>query len=297
MFTRNLVIAKNLYLKTVVYQRCFLTRPLHSRSFVKKSSIPHTLLCPMKRYLSSKIKEISCVAGIAEEDAKKLVDLTPQLLEYSSGSWEGLLKLLSSHGLSQKQIFKMLSDSPSLLAIKTDVVASTLDYWRSLKLGEARVFNILGQCPSLLLLKPSYLQKRIKMLNSLFTSEDILKLAETCPQVLVEPWHEIQLKTDYLLFVVGIEQPQIIKSSLLKYSLKHIKTRHQFALHSGCYRKPHGKHKNLVKNPSLRLIFNSSIKDFLKLSGLTVEEYTVFCELMEKKMKSEDEDMLKNSSE
>ncbi|XP_076310257.1 uncharacterized protein LOC143225179 [Tachypleus tridentatus] len=319
MFTQNLMIAKNLYLKRVVYQRCFLTpaRSLHSclRSLVKKVRIPpyhriyevydmpnkmnltlYITLCPMKRYLSSKIKEISCVAGIAEEDAKKLVDLNPQLLEYSSRSWESLVKLLSSHGLSQKQIFKMLSDTPSLLAVKTDIVASTLDYWRSLKLGEAKVFNILDQCPSLLLLKPYYLQKRIKMLNSLFTNEDILKLAETCPQVLVEPWHEIQLKMDYLLFVVGIEQPQIIKCELLKHCVKHIKTRHEFALCSGCYKKPHGKHKHLVKNPPLRLIFNSSIKDFLKLSGLTTEEYAVFCELMKKK-KSEDEDILENSSE
>ncbi|KFM81996.1 hypothetical protein X975_18919, partial [Stegodyphus mimosarum] len=78
---------------------------------------------------------------------------------------------------------------------------------------------------------------------------------------------------------MGVDQKSIVKSTALQFDLNHIKYRHTFMLRAGCYRLH--KRAKISKNPPLHKIFSRNITTFLKLTGLTEEEYSVFCECYE----------------
>ncbi|XP_035220135.1 uncharacterized protein LOC118193195 [Stegodyphus dumicola] len=211
----------------------------------------------------------------------------PSLVIESDKKVSKYTNLLQNFGFSERQISRIFNSPHSVLTLNENELKSNLVNWHSFEVND-KFFTMLTANPELMLLNPEYVNLRKKELMTVFTRKDIAKLFVTCPKVFLDDFPTILEKIQYILHHMGVDQKSIVKSTALQFDLSHIKYRHTFMLRAGRYRL-HKRAKKL-KNPPLHKIFSRNITTFLKLTGLTEDEYSAFCECYDLENIENDED-------
>lgn len=195
---------------------------------------------------------------------------------------------LFSFGFNNGQINRILQSPESVMSFNEDEILYNLANWLAFDVNE-KLFTVLSTYPELLTLNPDFVNFRTKELMSLFTRKDISKLLVTCPCVFVDDFSHIYDKVEYIVYMMGVEQKSIVKSRALQFDLHHIKCRHIFMARAGRYIISKRAVRN--KNAPLDKIFSRNIETFLKLTHLSEEEYTAFCQMYkEELLEQEDSD-------
>lgn len=201
---------------------------------------------------------------------------TSQISAYYNSKCEAVSTTLMKYGFSGDQTKYIITSYPQLADLDEKSITSNIIYWFSFKMSEKDLFTSLASCPELLCLNPEFVNNRVRELLTVFTHKDILKLLKMNPEVFLEDWDVIMKKMEYLSHYMGAEQKAIVKCAALQYSLEHLRQRHLFLLFTGKFKTPSVRKKQ--KNPSLGIMFGKT-SAFLKVTGLSVEEYIAFCEV------------------
>uniref|UniRef100_A0A023GAT7 Uncharacterized protein n=1 Tax=Amblyomma triste TaxID=251400 RepID=A0A023GAT7_AMBTT len=200
--------------------------------------------------------------------------------------YEIVVQTLLSHGFDDKQVVQVIAKAPRIVELHSSL-GNILTFWRSLYRSEPAFLKTMSEYPELIYLRPEAVEERKRELFTVFPNKDIVKLAETCPQVFIDDWDMVMEKVYYITHAMVISPGHIISSGALSYSLLHIKTRHQFMLCCGKYRTPKPKEVTTT-NPPLAKIVGLPLRLYLNICGVTAEEYDVFEKLMAKEKERED---------
>ena len=124
---------------------------------------------------------------------------------------------------------------------------------------------------------PDKINARLKTLQELFKSDDVLELTIKSPQIIFEDFETIQEKFDYVFHTMGISQRQMVFSNMFNYSLRHIQTRHAFLERAGFFKKIKKDKGEINTNPLLQDIVGLSDKTFARKFGdMTELDYQTF---------------------
>lgn len=217
-----------------------------------------------------------------------IFEALPGFEQCSSHACDHVITILRENGFVDSRIVDVVVGAPRIVEL-SDSLNEILSFWRTLFRTEEAFFKVISTYPLLLYLKPSAVEKRKSELFTVFPNKDIFRLLEECPQVYIDDWETIMAKVYYIVNTMCISQGEIAKSNILSYPLIHIKTRHQFLLRCNKYITP--KPKDLkTRNPSLHKIVKLPTDNFVKLAGLSKEEYKVFEKLMEMEDETVDDD-------
>ena len=89
---------------------------------------------------------------------------------------------------------------------------------------------------------------------------------------------------------MGVEQKEMVKSKLFRFSLEEVRCRHCFLERRGLYQTPDKKGQTLVLNPKLGDILAVDQETYLKdVATATAEEYDVFRRLMVREWQEEEQ--------
>ncbi|XP_077786085.1 transcription termination factor 4, mitochondrial isoform X2 [Podarcis muralis] len=147
-------------------------------------------------------------------------------------------------------------------------------------------------------------QKRIEVLENLlkekclFSVQQISKILQTCPNILLEELGDVEYKFQFAYFRMGIKHREIVNSGLFQASLAEIKNRVIFLERLGLFQTPDKKGQTQVVNPKLKRIIRASESDFIeKMACSSLEEYNIFKKLLareEERRQKEEEAAEKN---
>nr|XP_015917162.1 uncharacterized protein LOC107446895 [Parasteatoda tepidariorum] len=201
--------------------------------------------------------------------------------------------ILSSFGFNYGQVAYILKSPHLILSYGKEDLMSNILRWQMLQVDKKKLCTALTRCPELLTLNPAYIDSRIKELMTIFTQKDIDKLLVTCPEIFLDDFDDIKEKVEYIVYFMGVEQSSIVKTEAMQFDLDYIKIRHDFMLRTGFYRMK--KRVVQAKTAPLNKIFSRNVQTFLKLSGLSKEEFDAFrnaykFEQQQKQLDEEDSD-------
>ncbi|XP_054716386.1 transcription termination factor 4, mitochondrial-like [Uloborus diversus] len=189
--------------------------------------------------------------------------------------FEKNLTILHDFGFKAGQVNRISASSQNVLNLREKDLMTNLKGWLAFGMSD-KLFTTLTSHPELITLSPSFVDKRYDELMTVFAKKDIHKLLITCPQVFLDDFSTVQEKVSYIVHSMGVEQKSIVKAEALQFDFQHIRCRHLFLFLAGHYRLM--KKKFNPKNPPLNKVFSRNMDTFLKLSGLSFEEYAAFCE-------------------
>lgn len=255
----------------------------------------HLLNSCSKRYFSAylenrQLKSVLLSYGLTEDNLNKMLEMNSELLKYPIPNWD-IIKIFIKHGFPTNVISDILIKLPNILEIKSHDLNKTITKWRELKLDDEMLIQITTGTPMLLLLTDEYIDERVKQIFDVFTSTDLFKLLEHCPLIFLEDWNSILEKIRYIQESMGFTQIQIVRGSVLEQTLLHIKTRHMLCVLCGRFKRPTPK-KKILTNPSLKMITDSTNEEFVKMCGLSLEEYYIFSDIMRKLDKEDEYELL-----
>lgn len=193
--------------------------------------------------------------------------------------------LLLTHGLDLSQVMLVLHSFPPIAKMSASQISQAVEALRDGNFEEKSVAQVLAENPGVLLVSKAALGGRVMALRELFTTADVLRLAVDCPQILTDPWEEIQVKFDYVFHDMKITQKQMVYACLFSHSLAHVKTRHAFLVRAGLF--DMSKRREGEKSPNARLdqIIDTPDDVFCrKFGGIGIGEYRAFCELYSKEL-------------
>ncbi|XP_054262452.1 uncharacterized protein LOC128986238 [Macrosteles quadrilineatus] len=241
---------------------------------LKEFSTPHFTL------VMDTVKEL----GFSENEIKSVIQKQPDLLNKTPAVWNNILGSLLDCGLEKKAVVSIINKWPDVLSMKKSDLDKNIGAWLRCNLSTEVIFEIWTMHPSLLQVHYTTVEKRIKQFQIFFeTKKGVGKLVLLAPNVIEENFAELFDKLNYL-DELCTEKSEIISSAVLGHSALHIRTRHEFLIRAGIYKRP-GKEfiKKLSKNPKLIDVVNTSDKDFVSnIARLSMLEYEVFSEMYKK---------------
>uniref|UniRef100_A0A670JJJ2 Transcription termination factor 4, mitochondrial n=1 Tax=Podarcis muralis TaxID=64176 RepID=A0A670JJJ2_PODMU len=203
-------------------------------------------------------------------------------------------------GLSTDATLNVLQKSPELLGMSSKHIKDRADLLRRLAFKEGNAFSVLFHFPRIFTLP----QKRIEVLENLlkekclFSVQQISKILQTCPNILLEELGDVEYKFQFAYFRMGIKHREIVNSGLFQASLAEIKNRVIFLERLGLFQTPDKKGQTQVVNPKLKRIIRASESDFIeKMACSSLEEYNIFKKLLareEERRQKEEEAAEKN---
>lgn len=248
------------------------------------TDIKQIQLSPHALSLIKQLQEL----GFAEDEMKTLMSAEPELMNKPLNSWNDIVGSLYLGGFKKSDILTILEKWPNILSLKKKQLDSNILSWLSCDFGQGLLVEVLTTNPTFMQVNPVHVSKRIKQYQIHFESKKrVGKLLLTAPNTLEENWSSLRDKLNYL-DELCTEKSDVVASGVLAHSLFHIKLRHEFLIRAGFYKRPH-KHfrKRLSRNPKLTSIVNTSDKNFVNNSRLSMFEYRVFEEMFKEQFDNE----------
>ncbi|XP_060098081.1 transcription termination factor 4, mitochondrial [Heteronotia binoei] len=218
--------------------------------------------------------------GFSHVQIKELFSMQPRLPSQARVAVVSELLLL---GLSTDSILKILQKNTELLRMPSKHLKDRADFLRKLNFKEGSLNHIVINCPSIFTLP----QRRIEAIKNLlkekclFTVQQVSKILQTCPNVLLEDLDDLEYKFQFAYFRMGVKHREIVNSGYFQSSLAEIKNRSIFLERLGLYQTPDKKGQTQVMNPKLKTLIRASEIDFVtKIASSTIEEYEIFKKLL-----------------
>ncbi|KAH0623979.1 hypothetical protein JD844_007212, partial [Phrynosoma platyrhinos] len=234
--------------------------------------------------------------GLSPAQVTHLFSLQPKLPPQPRLAVVSELLLL---GLSTDSILKALQKHPELLRMPAKHLRGRANLLRRLGFQEDGLNHVTLHFPNIFTLP----QKRIEALERLlkekclFTVDQVSKILQTCPNMLLEELNDVEYKFQFAYFRMGVKHREIVKSGFFQAKLSEIKNRFIFLERLGLYQTPDKKGQTQIVNPKLKSIIRASENDFVaKIACSTIEEYEIFKKLLarEEEQKWEKEEAVKN---
>lgn len=226
--------------------------------------------------------------GFVEDELKMLMSAEPELMNKPISSWNDIVGSLYLGGFKKSDILTILEKWPNILSLKKKELDNNIQTWFRCDFGQDLLVEVLTTNPTFMGVNSGHVSKRIKQYQIHFESKKrVAKLFLIAPNTLEESWNSLRDKLNYL-DELCTEKSDIVASGVLAHSLFHIKLRHEFLIRAGFYKRPH-KHfrKRLSRNPKLTSIVNTSDKNFVNNSRLSMFEYRVFEEIFKEQFDNE----------
>lgn len=170
-----------------------------------------------------------------------------------------------------------------LLSLSVDDIQERIYQLNQFNIRHHDVKHILLKSPEIFLMEPEELLKKIAGLRAEtgFTLSDLPYLFKRAPVVFTDPLEETVEKHTYLYFKMGFtNHKELAKSGVMNFTMEHILQRHLFLFRRGQYflKDRHGLTKNA--NPMLHSVFCSEEEDFCKIAQCSINEYTLFKDII-----------------
>lgn len=239
---------------------------------------PHALA------LIKQLQELS----FAEDEMKMLMSAQPELMNRPLNSWNDIVGSLYVGGFTKADILTILEKWPQVLSLKKKELDNNILTWIRCGFGHDLLVDVLTTNPTFLQVNSVHIAKRIKQYQIYFESKKrVGKLFLIAPNTLEESWTSLCDKLNYL-DELCTEKSDVVASGVLVHSLFHIKLRHEFLIRAGFYKRPQKNfRKRLSRNPKLTSIVNTSDKNFVNNSRLSIFEYRVFEEIFKEQCDNE----------
>lgn len=255
---------------------CLVTLPIYNQSKCCQTLAPQTL------HLFKHLENDGISSELSANDIEKLTSENPKLNFVSAKTFKEITAFLLSNGFDINQAKDMFFSEPTILELKPESFQNCINAIRRLEVGENKTLTLFHSHPRLFLINPSKIVLRYKTLDQIFPHKDIRKIMLQSPQVLYQNLNDIRNKINYILFKMGLDQGDVVESEALSYSLEYIQARHQLLERTGFYKKPNPKNKHVSKNLKLRKILHMNDIDLVKYCLVSLEEFNVLAEMLEK---------------
>ncbi|XP_044288809.1 transcription termination factor 4, mitochondrial [Varanus komodoensis] len=234
--------------------------------------------------------------GLSSDQIMLLFNLQPKLPPPTMLTVVSELLLL---GLSPDSMLKALRKNPELLRLSVKHLRDRADLLRRFGFQEVSLNHVAVYFPYVFTLP----QKRFTVVEHLlrekclFTVQQVSKLLQTCPNILLEELNDVEYKFQFAYFRMGVKHKEIVKAGYFQAPLVEIKNRFIFLERLGLYQTPDKKGQTQVVNPKLKGIIRASESDFVAtIACSSVEEYTIFKKLLarEEERRQKEEEVMKS---
>ncbi|KAL8187699.1 UNVERIFIED_CONTAM: hypothetical protein K2H54_054137 [Gekko kuhli] len=218
--------------------------------------------------------------GFSHAQIKELFSVQPRLPSQARLAVISELLLL---GLSTDSILKAVQKNTELLRMSPERLKNRADLLRKFSFQEGSLNHIVIHCPSIFTLPQSRIEAVKDLLKEkcLFTVQQISKILQTCPNVLLEDLDDLEYRFQFAYFRMGVKHREIVNSGFFQTSLAEIKNRTIFLERLGLYQTPDKKGQTQIVNPKLKTLIRASETDFVtKIACSTIEEYEIFKKLL-----------------
>ncbi|XP_066474844.1 transcription termination factor 4, mitochondrial [Tiliqua scincoides] len=234
--------------------------------------------------------------GFSSAQIVQLFSLQPNLPPQSRLTVVSELLLL---GLSTDCTLKALQKSPEILKMSAKHLKDRAHLLRKLGFKEDNLNHVAIHFPSIFTLPQKRIQAVEHLLREkcLFTTQQISKLLQTCPNILLEELGDVEYKFQFAYFRMGVKQREMVKAGFFQASLTEIKNRFVFLERLGLYQTPDKKGQTQVVNPKMKSLIRASESDFVtKIACSSVEEYEIFRKLLAREVEQrwKQEEVLKS---
>lgn len=195
-----------------------------------------------------------------------------------------LFKNLTDYGLDDKHIAKTLKLYEDWSLLSRENLAKSIELFRSTGYFKSELFPIVFSSDKCLL---KYDQKtlliRLNDLKEFFTKKQLNQLMLKTPCILSNNLDSIRYKFTYVYILMGIQQDEMILTSMFDHSIEHIRRRHLFLERSSFYDKPNKKGISKLENPRLYHILDLNLKQYLKIctkNSFDETDYNAFCDYL-----------------
>ncbi|XP_056010083.1 transcription termination factor 4, mitochondrial-like isoform X2 [Ostrea edulis] len=225
------------------------------------------------------IQKLQCLsnAQLPADEIEELIRESPYFLQ--GKNIEPVINVLQEHGFEGRSIFDIFMSYSRITDEDPSNLFDSLMFMRKLYKTDRRFNNALTACPEMLTLTKTEINGRIRALQDLFKSDDVLDLTVRSPHIFFEDFETVQEKFDYVFHTMGISQRQMMYSDMFNYPLLHMQTRHTFLERAGFYKKIKKDKGEINTNPLLQDILRLSDKVFAKKFGnMTELDYKTFAQ-------------------
>ncbi|XP_053160337.1 transcription termination factor 4, mitochondrial isoform X2 [Hemicordylus capensis] len=218
--------------------------------------------------------------GFSPAQMMQLFTLQPSIAPQSRLAVISELLLL---GLSIDSTLKILQKHPEVLKLSAKHLKDRGDVLRRLGFKEGSLDHVAFHYPSIFILPHKRIQAVEHLLREkcLFTVQQVSKILQTCPNILLEDLDYLECKFQFAYFRMGVKQRAIVKAGYFQASLAEIKNRVIFLERLGLYQTPDKKGQTQIVNPKLKRIIRASESDFVtNIACSSIEEYEIFKQLL-----------------
>ncbi|EDW53990.1 uncharacterized protein LOC6613089 [Drosophila sechellia] len=234
------------------------------------------------------------------------IKIEPTLSVFSPKIWRRAHQTFQNHGLETVNFLRIVTGNPAILKRTPDKIISSLEIWRACQFGENLLHLLLTKYPELLDVSDSHqLLSHIGFLKSrVSTSKNVWKCLMNSPDLVAQSEICVEEKLNFIIDVMRIEVPELVKSAALTLTFEELRCRHQFLLRLGLFkpRPPKADPNEPTTNPKLYQITDTSEKSFAtKICHVTLPEYEAFKDLyakeLEQKSRRKEEDELSDEDD
>ncbi|XP_060666624.1 transcription termination factor 4, mitochondrial [Drosophila nasuta] len=266
----------------------------------KKIILPTTNALKQQQVRSKELKWTSVRQFAAKATAPKLlqleqehideaIKLEPTLSIYTADVWHRAHATFQNHGLQTVNFLRIVTGNPAVLKRTPQRIIESLEIWRSCQFGEHLLHLLLTKYPELLDVNNAH---ELRTLNAYLksrvsTNKNVWKLLMNCPDLLAQSEHSMEQKLNYMIDVMRLEVPEIVKSAAMSLPFDELRCRHTFLLRLGLFKPRALKADPDEKTTNNRLyqITDTSEKAFAtKICHVTLAEYEAFKELLAKEL-------------
>jgi hypothetical protein len=204
-----------------------------------------------------------------------------------------LVNNLNTYDIKSKYMSNILRTHDDWNLLTRGKLNEIIDMLRSVSFKKEVYLSVISQNKLLLNTTEPQLVKRLDELKGFFNKQHLERILLKSSQILTEDIDSIRYKFTYLFALMGIEQKEMMLSSVFSYSINFIRERHLFLLRTAFFDKPNKKGLTKIENPRLYNIIDSNLNDYLRICTkdmFTVSNYETFCEYL--KQQNFDDELL-----
>ncbi|XP_020641969.3 transcription termination factor 4, mitochondrial [Pogona vitticeps] len=193
-------------------------------------------------------------------------------------------------GISTDFILKALKKNPELLRMPEKHMTARAALLRKYGFTEGSLNHMANSFPMIFTLPVKRFVALEQLLrdNCLFTMEQISRILQLCPSILLEELSDVEYQFQFAYFRMGVKHKEITNSCYFQVPLERIKNRVIFLERLGRYQTPDKKGQTQVVNPKLKALIRASEHDFVtKIAHSSVEEYEIFKKLLAREKEEE----------
>lgn len=204
-----------------------------------------------------------------------------------------LVNNLNTYDIKSKYMSDILRTHDDWNLLRRGKLNEMIDMLRSVSFKKEVYLSVISQNKLLLNTTERQLVNRLGELKDFFNKQHLERILLNSSQILTDDIDSIRYKFTYIFALMGIEQKEMMLSSVFSYSISFIRERHLFLLRAAFFDKPNKKGLTKIENPRLYNIIDRNLKDYLRIctkDTFTVSNYETFCEYL--KLQNFDDELL-----